>query len=88
MDMSTGKILLTPEQEALIDEMMAEDDGSSFSADDIAAELGLPPQAERQWTDAEIDRIWAEYETGRRQWFTAQLLYPELDLSDALALLK
>jgi hypothetical protein len=81
-------IALTPEQEARIDEMIAEDAGASFSADDIAAELGIPPQSDRQWTDDEIDRIWAEYETGRRQWFTAQLLYPELDLSAALALLK
>ena len=51
---------LTLEQEALIDEQMAADGSFAFSADDIAEDLGIPPLSERDWTDEEIDRVWAE----------------------------
>ena len=70
--------ILTPEQEALIDEQMAADGSFAFSADDIAEDLGIPPMSERDWTDEEIDRVWNEYVERRRPWFIAQLLYPDV----------
>ncbi len=64
---------LTAEQVAIIDAQMAAD--GSFTPPDDA-------------TDAEIDSAWSEFEDERRAWFTAQLLYPDLEPSRALALLK
>ena len=55
--------ILTEEQEAFVEEELG--NALDFGGDDIAAELGIPSRAERDWTDEEIETIWAEIE---RRW--------------------
>ena len=40
---------------------MTEDSSFAFSADDIAADLGIPSREVRDWTDEKIDLIWDVY---------------------------
>jgi hypothetical protein len=86
--MGNAVSILTEEQEAFIDKQMEEDSAFAFSADDIAEEFGIPPMSERDWTGEEADRVWNEYVERHRPSLIAALLYPELELSHALALLK
>ena len=65
-------IQLTPEQETAVAEELG--NVMHFEGDDVAIELGIPSRIERDWTDEEIDRIWAAIEERYRDGVIANLL--------------
>lgn len=66
---------LTPEQEAFIAEELGNE--LAVAGDDIAEYLGIPPMSEREWTDEESSRVWAELEERMRPSLIAKLLDPD-----------
>jgi len=59
---------LTPEQEVQVGDDLG--DVLHFEGDDIAVSLGIPSRDERDWTNDEIERVWAEIERRWRPFFT------------------
>lgn len=75
---------LTEAEEIAIGDAIGEE--LHFCGDELAIELGIPSREEREWTDEEIDIIWAELEERMRSSLIARTLSPDSDPSRPPAL--